>query len=88
MIKAGDKVWITKYALTKGIIPGVCLLNVETRGLIAIEEYGQFVYWKLGDDVFSEFDSAVLQAEKMRDRKINSLQKQLKRVCTLTFKKQ
>lgn len=81
------KVWITKYALTKGIF------EIEAERCITIDNdmiseagvnyntcyHGEGRQWHLTKE------SAHKQALKMRDAKIKSLQKQIEKLNKLTF---
>lgn len=84
----GDQVrfeaWITKYALTKGIVK----MHVEDRTVATgrVTEVGNpysCVYFK--SDWHRTREEAVAQAEKMRKAKLASLRKQIKKLEALSF---
>ena len=80
------KVWVTKYALTKGIITLDCHepgpLNRED--MISIGGYdtakGDGIEWHRTQE------SAAASAELMRKKRIKSINKQLKRLKSLNFR--
>lgn len=76
------KVFVTKYALTRGIF------EEEVR------EHGEYVYggvgsyqtqYRLGETCFYSRGVAAEAAERMRDRKVVSLRKQIVRLEKLRF---
>lgn len=81
------KVWITKYALTRGIIeaePGII-------GSYSVSIYRSNDYLptnlfdiKSGNIHFSK-QSAIQKAEEMRQKKIESLKKQIKKLEEMRF---
>lgn len=79
-----QKVWITKYALTKG------LYEME---VVKVSEDGDSVYGKAWYDVFHgegkdwcrTREAAVQRAEEMRTRKINNLKKKISELEKKTF---
>ncbi len=78
-------VYITKYALTKGIL--------EERALIFSNSDGKMIRFKAGGydtyyhtpDWHPTMEQAVTHAEWMRARKIASLEKSLKKMEALKF---
>lgn len=66
--------YVTKYALTKGII--------KTRGTVS--ESGYFYYgrwyWVRKDHWFTDENAARAKAEKMRKAKLASLEKQISKL--------
>lgn len=66
------KVWITKYALTDGIIE-----TDSENGARSID-----LYW--GDCHLSR-ESEIKKAEEMRQKKIESLKKQIKKLEKMRF---
>lgn len=77
------KIWITKYALTRGIV------EVE---MDAFKLDGGYIYSK--DDAltmfapgqwYADYAFAVSRAEEMRKKKIASLEKQIERLRKLEF---
>ena len=77
------KVWITKYALTDGII--------ETEGKnISSESFriteGNFKdSWFSSKDCFTDKKSAIKRAEEMRQKRIKSLKKQIEKLEEMRF---
>lgn len=75
--------YLTKYALTSGII------EVEEIGTRfddkTIKLKGYFNFFYLGKDVFHTYEEAKIVAEQMRDKKIESVKKQLKKLEKMTF---
>lgn len=77
------KVWITKYALTQGI------LEVEAKDLgddmiKTVEKYPSY-YSKEGRDWHRTKESAISKAEEMRQKKIASLKKQIEKLEAMKF---
>lgn len=72
--------FISKYALTKGVIEEQCPISYD--GLAAIFEG---IYLRIGCYAHETREAAVAAAEKMRIEKIASLEKQLKELRTMTF---
>ena len=67
------KVWITKYALTNGIIETEGEANI--LGNFWITEGVCRNKWLSSDDCFANKQSAIQKAEEMRQKKIASLKK-------------
>lgn len=80
------KVFITKYALTKGI------KEIEAdiiRSRFENEEYvidDSYSYFRIGTNAFTDKSEALKKAEEMRIRKIASLRKQIEKLEKLSFK--
>lgn len=79
LAKVGDTVWITKWALTRGIIQAeVKSVNHDTaRVRIAGVAYNSFL---INKEAWLYEQAARNKALEMRDSKVNSLEKQLKRL--------
>ena len=81
------KVFITKYALTKGIIEK----EVEIRSYGDGSKYayvkGEFNGYKMTKDAFYNHENAIRKSEEMRQKKIASLKKQIAKLEKLSFKK-
>ena len=82
------KVWITKYALTDGIIEAIAF-KLTYRTYIVIPKYRGT---KLGVirlmnilDYSGSKKSAIQKAEEMRQKKITSLKKQIKKLEEMRF---
>ena len=86
------KVWITKYALTDGILEGEdferhCALGFgmiksETKYFCRSKNGDQ--YLDIGDFCFT-YESAIQKAEEMRQKKIASLKKQIEKLERMVF---
>lgn len=81
------KVWITKYALTDGIIEAESDTQTQNRQKIFAfwnnDEFGFFYPQK--DEVFFDKQSAIQKAEYMRQKRIESLKKQIKKLEEIRF---
>jgi len=83
-VKAGQRLWTSKYALTKGIEEVVSREDARASGYISLEGH----FWtllKVGRDIHATREEAVSAAEAMRVKKLNSLRKQIKKIEALTF---
>lgn len=77
------KVWITKYALTSGIFE----INAEVDGAMCSyrrspEHFQEYAH---RDEFHLNEDSAKKKAEDMRIKKLQSLDKQIKKISKLVF---
>lgn len=84
------KVWITKYALTDGIIeaqqfPGAAYDGKEYA--FFVDENGQYVtgFYIPYEELFWDKNSAIVKAEEMRQKKIASLKKQIEKLEEMRF---
>ena len=78
------KVWITKYALTDGIIKVEAEQDKLTYGFVVTE--GAFKNeWFNRTDCFTSRNSAIKKAEEMRQKKIASLKKQIEKLERMRF---
>ena len=79
------KVWITKYALTDGIIENdaeVCIDTDATGNMIVCDR----VYFHgEGREWHRTKESAIQKAEEMRQKKIASLKKQIEKLEGMKF---
>ena len=77
------KVWITKYALTDGIIEA----EAKDCGYGMIETVGKYSNYFHGEgrQWHKEKESAITKAEEMRQKKIASLKKQIERLEKMKF---
>lgn len=76
------KIWITKYALTRGIIER----EVEDRGDGIVKDDSSYItsyYHK--KDYCLDYESAIAKAEEMRKKKIESLKKQIEKLEKMKF---
>lgn len=78
------KVWITKYALTDGIIEAKGEQDKLTYGFVVTD--GVFRNeWFNRIDCFTSRTSAIKKAEEMRQKKIEGLKKQIKKLEEMRF---
>lgn len=75
------KVWITKYALTQGIIETEAERSKNHEDMI---DTGKFGYYH-GSDWHTTEEDAIKKAEEMKIRKIISLEKQINKIKELKF---
>ena len=76
------EVWITRYALTKGIIKKEAH-TTHSKSMICVN--GKFPEYFHSNDWHETKEAAIVKAEDMKDKKIASLKKQLKKMENLTF---
>ena len=83
------KVWITKYALTDGILEKECVeCGNGTDGMIREKENSYPVYYHgEGKDWHRTKESAIKKAEEMRQKKIENLKKQIKKLERMRFER-
>jgi len=77
------KVWITKYAITRGIVEAEST-PIEGDAVVAKipdqwENYFRKPYWH------ETKEAAIAQAETMRQKKIKSLEREIEKIKKLTF---
>jgi hypothetical protein len=86
--------WITKYALTKGIIESEVeeCGNVagELGGMVALRRAGSLDQYFHGEgkEWHRTYEAALKKADEMRQAKIKSLQKQIAKLQGVEFKEQ
>jgi hypothetical protein len=76
--------WVTKYALTTGIYEadGIYFEDSNTN---MVRVHGTFDDYLHGSDWHISKQSAIAQAEKMRQAKIKSVKKQLAKLESMKF---
>lgn len=84
------KVWITKYALTRGIIETEaykkCLITDPSGDMISIREKGYVsCFHGNGNEWHTTKESAINKAEEMRKKKIVSLKNQIEKLEKMKF---
>ena len=84
------KVWITKYALSKGIIETdvyeECLGTDPSGNMISVKLNGYVSYFHgKGNDWHTTKESAIQKAEEMRKKKMDSLKKQIEKLEKMKF---
>lgn len=84
--KTLETFYITKYALTKGIIEDKGEIVFGSQGrMICVDRKDMYLigkpFWHIREE------DAIEHAENMRDKKIKSLEKQIEKLKNLKFKK-
>lgn len=79
------KVFITKYALTKGIIEKEVEIYSYMDGSKYAYVKGEFNGYKMTEDAFYNHENAIQKSEEMRQKKIASLKKQIAKLEKLSF---
>ena len=80
------KVWITKYALTQGILEKEAEICSTVPDNTMIKTVGsKYPEYYHGSDWHYTNEEAVAKAEKMRRNKIESLRKQIKKLVCMKF---
>lgn len=75
------KVWITKYALTAGIIEAEGEFSEQYPSMVSYRDStGPALQFVHGNDWHTTESAAFRQAEEMRQKKIASLKKQIKKL--------
>lgn len=80
------KVFITNYALTKGICEEEAEIKSYKDGTTFAYTKKQFTGYKIGSEAFYRYEDAVVKAEELRQKKIASLKKQIEKMEKLSFK--
>ena len=84
-MKPGDKVYVSKYALTDGIrLSEVVRSSMYDCKYISVRGYALSAV--VGRNAHATWPEALAAAEKMRAKKIASLRKQIERLEKLEFK--
>jgi len=78
------KIWITKHALTKGILCREAHIPSDTPSMAIVEGPCMPQYFH-GKNWHYSRAQAVAQAKVMQEKKIKNLQKQLAKVKALSF---
>jgi len=79
------KVYITKYALTKGILEKEEAEVCKDTSLDMISVHSRYTEYYHKPDWHESKEEAIEQAEKMRERKIKNLEKQINKLKNLSF---
>lgn len=75
------KVWITKYALTEGILEKEVIVCID--GLVKeVDDYSAYYF---PTEYHIDKQSAIVKAEKMRANKIASLKMQIEKLENIKF---
>lgn len=84
-IKKGNKLYHTRYALTEGVMV-VTAQDDEGEYVDGLVSIGTYNSGRVGKDTFTTWPEALKVAEVMRERKIASLRKSIKKLEAMTFK--
>ena len=81
------KVFVTKYALTKGILCVECEIKALSGGNVyaVAEPSGLSCYYRSGRDFSYTLAEAKIKAEQMRDAKIKALHKLIDKLSKMDF---
>ena len=79
------KVWITKYALTRGIIEAEGKLTSYDSMRVVNQDLPLASRWFYNGEWYSDKQSAIKKAEEMRQKKIESLKKQIKKLEAMKY---
>lgn len=80
------KAYVTKYALTAGIMEVQDAEPTSSEGMISVRSLGIHTYFHgEGKDWHRTKDSAIKRAEEMRRRKLESMEKQKRRIEEIIF---
>ena len=87
-IEKGQKMWLSKYALSRGINEQMAetgLIEGKKWKYVRVRVCGYWVLYTLGRDIHATRAEAVKAAETARIIKIASLRKQIAKLEKLTF---
>ena len=80
------KIWISKYALSDGITEHDCEEPPDGDNYVRPgAPFASFAIFRLGTAAHTTREEAVKAAEKMRDKKMASIRKQLARLEAMKF---
>lgn len=80
------RVWITKYALTEGILVFEATQSESSPSMIVLRRGSGYTQeYFHGNDWHPTWEAALERAEKMRAAKLLSLEKQRKKLMNLVF---
>lgn len=82
---ANQKVYITKYALTSGMIEGELDVRDDGKSCYGKPEGYHYATGFYGKDFHLTKEAALLDCENRRVRKIQALNKQIKKLNLLSF---
>jgi hypothetical protein len=78
------KVYVTKYALTRGILEGEGVIDEENKYVRVKNDRSADLYY-LGVNVFTSKEEAIAKGEELRLKEIENLKKRIKKLETLSF---
>ena len=84
MIREKSKAYVTKFALTKGIMHLDGEIETSGGGPASFRANGDYVSF-YRNDWHKTLEAAVVQAEKMRKTKLESLRKQIVKLESMEF---
>lgn len=80
------KVWITRYALTSGIFEVEATLSDRSPSMVTYRRSpDSLLEFAHGNDWHVMRETAVARAEEMKIAKLQSLEKQIRKVSKITF---
>lgn len=79
-----ERIYITKYALSKGILEKEAVIKYYGRYLRAFVK-GDYSSYGIGSEAFFKREDALKNAENRRIKKIESLKKQINKLENLKF---
>jgi hypothetical protein len=80
-----QKIYITKYALTRGIIEKEARISDYGGGHLRAFANGDYSSYGIGSEAFYTKEEALKNAEKRRTKKIESLRKQIQKLENIKF---
>lgn len=84
-VQKGQKVWLAKYALSEGVCEEVVRGGSSREKWITIESRTTWALYKLGRDVFTNREDAVVAADVLRHKKLASLRKSIAKLEKMEF---
>lgn len=78
-MKEIKKVWVTKYALTRGIIETEGQIDEDFPGILDAKGITNYLHGE-GNEWHRTKESAIAKAEEMRQKKIESLKSQIEKL--------
>lgn len=87
-IRVSMEIYVTKYALTSGILKLEAEVDDSVATVRGNRNKGTYDQWFHGEgkDWHRTWESALARAEEMRIRKLQSLDKKMKKIGALEFK--
>lgn len=80
-----QNIYITKYALSEGILEKEAEINDYGNGHLRAFVNGDYSSYGIGSEAFFTKEDALNNAEKRRLKKIESLKKQIEKLKVLRF---
>lgn len=79
------KIYITKYALTTGIMEKEGIINPSRHTMAIINTEGGLSEYYHGKDWYRTHDDAIARANEMRQKKVSCLLKQISKIESIKF---